>query len=383
MDQDQKAKGFERLADQSRQDARMRRDDEAYTDDQQQALFSELRDYRITNRVAGKAMRWKQVAELVGLPESTLSEVAKGVYKGDVQKCLRLIDQFLADERLRHGRFDDRSFATTSLTRQIWGVISNGVKNNSMPVIIGAPGSGKSIHERAYAADRDGVILVRVDESTGDARGVTVLLCTAVTALRNMLDKPFRKRVASIKGYFAKHLSTVVVVDEAQKLEREGLEMLRDLHDSSDPDGRRNIPIVFFADQDFYKLILKSRAGQRSPIAPQLSRRMYPIFDVERDGSDDDGRVYTVDDIVTILRNDRLRVVSDAGVKWIAKLANTPGYGLVGFAMAVVRMAFDLVKGRPVEPADLCESLRMALGPDVADEIDEISGGELMRKAAG
>ncbi len=57
MEQDQKAKGFERLADRSRVDARMRRDDEAYTEDQQQALLSELRDYRITNRVQGKPMR--------------------------------------------------------------------------------------------------------------------------------------------------------------------------------------------------------------------------------------------------------------------------------------------------------------------------------------
>jgi len=383
MIEDPKPKGFERLAAQSRVDARMRKDDEAYTDVQQQALLSELRDYRITNRVQGKPMRRKRVSDLVGLPESTLTEVRKGVYKGDVPKCLRLIDQFLADERLRRGRFDDRRFATTSLTRQIFGVITNGVKNNSMPVIIGSSGSGKSIDGRAYAADRDGVILVCVDQSTGDARGVTELLCSAITPLRPMLDKPFRRRVAAIKTYFAKHLNTVVVVDEAQKLDRDGLEMLRDFHDSSDPDARRNIPIVFFADRGFYKLILKSRAGQRSPIAPQLSRRMYPTFDIEKDGADDDGRSFTVEDIVTIPRNDRLRVVSDAGVKWIARLANTPGYGLIGFAMAAVRMAFDLAKGATVECDDLSEALKMALGPEVAEEVDTVADGELLRKVAG
>jgi len=383
MNADEKPKGFERLAAQSRSDARMRRDDEAYTSEQQQALLSELRDHRITYRVAGRPLSWKKVAELIGLPESTLSEVAKGTYKGDVQKCFRLIDQFLADERLRRGRFDDRSFATTSLTRQIWGVIRNGVKNNSMPVVIGAPGSGKSIHARAYAADRDGVILVRVDQAHGDARGVTLLLCQAISGLRNMLDKPFRKRVASVKGYLAKHRNTVIVVDEAQKLDRDGLEMLRDLHDSSDPDGRRNVPIVFFADRDFYKLILKSRAGQRSPIAPQLSRRMYPIFDVEKDGANEDGCVFTVQDVVAVLRNDRLRIVSAAGIKWITRLANTPGYGLIGFAMAVVRMACDLAHGETVDVEDLGEALKLALGPDVAEEIDEVADGELLRKAAG
>jgi hypothetical protein len=385
MNEDQTpTKGFERLAERSRVDARMRKDNEAYTEEQQHALLSELRDYRISNRVAGKPMPWKKVAELVGLPESTLSEVMKAGYKGDTEKCLRLIDQFLADERVRRGRFDDRSFASTSLTRQIMGVISNGVKNNSMPVIIGAPGSGKTMHARAYAADRDGAILIRIDQSTGDARGVTELLCQAITALRNMLDKHFRRRVTSIKAYLAKHRNTVIVVDEGQKLDRDGLEMLRDLHDSSDPDGRRNVPIIFFADKAFYKLIVRSRAGERSPIAPQLSRRMYPVFDIERDGADDDGVVHTAEDIAAILRNDRLRVVSEAGVKWLVRLANTPGYGALGFAMAILRMAFDLSRGGDLlDVGALGEALTMALGPEVAEEVDSIAGGELLRRAAG
>jgi hypothetical protein len=364
-------------------DARMRKDDEAYTPEQQKALVSELRDYRITYPVNGKPIRWKQVAELVGLPESTLSEVVKGTYKGDVQKCLSLVDQFLADERLRRGRFDDRSFATTSLTRQIYGVIANGVKNNSMPVIIGSPGSGKSIHARAFAADREGVVLIHIDEANGDARGVTELLCTAIQPLRSMIERPHRRRVASIRAYLAKHRQTVVVVDEAQKLTRDGLEMLRDLHDTSDPDARRNTPIVLFGDREFYKLIARGRAGERSPIAPQLSRRMYPIFDIEKDGADDDGKVYTAEDVVAILRNDRLRVLSDAGVKWVTRLANAPGYGLLGFAMAIVRMACDLARGETVDTEDLSEALNMALGPSVAEEVDQVAGGELLRRAAG
>jgi hypothetical protein len=284
---------------------------------------------------------------------------------------------------LRRGRFDDRSFATIGITRQILGVINNGVKNNSMPVIIGAPGSGKSIHARAFAADREGVVLIRADQANGDGRGVTELLCQAITPLRPMLDRSHRRRLASIRAYLAKHRNTIIVVDESQKLTRDGLETLRDLHDSSDPDGRRNVPIILFGDESFYKLILKSRAGQRSPIAPQLTRRMYPIFDITKDGADDGGRVYSVADVVAMLRNDRLRVVSEAGVAWITKLANTPGYGYLGFGMAVLRMAFDIARGETVEPEDLREALRMAIGPTVAEEIDEACGGELLEVRAG
>ena len=55
------------------------------------------------------------MAERLGIPASTLSELRspnpKRQYKGDRQKLLRKIDDFLADERLRVGRFDDRAFS--------------------------------------------------------------------------------------------------------------------------------------------------------------------------------------------------------------------------------------------------------------------------------
>ena len=182
--------GFERLGQDARVEYRMVREDQPITPELQRALIGELQDWRRDNTTDGKPTPWKKIAELVGIPHSTLTEVVSGKYKGNVENQLRKIDPFLAEDRERAGRFDVRQHAEIGLTRKIFGVIRAGMRNNSMPVIIGEPGSGKSVHARAFANDRGGVVLIRPDETFCNARGVSHLLCQAIEGLRNMLYKP-------------------------------------------------------------------------------------------------------------------------------------------------------------------------------------------------
>jgi len=385
MPPDERQDGFERLGQEARRSFCMAKDGEAITPEVAQALLGEIQDWRRDHTTSdGRPTPWKHVAELVGIQASTLGELVAGKYKGNVENQLRAIDRFLAEDRERAGRFDVCQHAEITLTRKIFGVIRAGIRNNSMPVVIGPPGSGKSVHARAFAADRGGVVLIRPDETFNGSRGVSHLLCQAIEGLRATLHKPHPQRLAALRSYLQRHRNLVIVVDEAQQLVADGLTCLRNLHDTSDPEGRRGTPIIFFGDEAFYRLIVKGRSGERSPIAPQLTRRMYPIFDIARDGADGEGgAVFSVDDLVRILRNDRVRVVTPEGVRWLARLANTPGYGLLGFAIAVLRMAFDIATKTPVDVSDLVAALRMSIGPRAMEEVDEAAGGELLRKAAG
>lgn len=368
--------GFQELAAQSRVDARMRSNGE-YTTEERIALCEELQDWRLTQRTpAGKPLPWTRVAEQIGINPTILGEVRHGTYKGDTQKQLKLIDQFLADERIRAGRFDDRAFAVIGIVRMIWAVLLTCIKHCSMGLVCADPGDGKSTIARAFASDREGVVLIRIDQAHRDARGVTALL---YGALRLVGNKNHRERMSAIVTYLRKRQSTVILVDEAQKLKPDGLEILRDLHDASDPDNRRNTPVVFFADHDFWKLILRTRNGEPSPIKSQLTRRLYPCLNVEGELARTGGDLFTVADVTKILRNDRLRVVTAEGVKWLRDLANVRGWGSLGFAMAVARMAVDVCKNPPVGIEDLRAALQMAVGPRDAALIDEAADGLLLR----
>lgn len=384
MEPNERKDGFEQLGQEARVEFRMVKEGQPITPDLERNLIGELQDWRRDHTTSdGKPTPWKRLAELIGIPSSTLTEVVARKYKGNAENQLRKIDRFLAEDRERAGRFDVRHHAEIGLTRKIYGVIRAGIRNNSMPVIIGEPGSGKSVHARAFASDRGGVVLIRPDETFNNSRGVSRLLCQAIEALRPMLPKSHAKRLMALRTYLQKHRNLVIIVDECQQLVAEGLTCLRNLHDTSDPDGRRCTPIVFFGDESFYRLLVKSRNGERSPIAPQMTRRMYPIFDIARDGAGSDGGgVFSVEDVVRIIRNDRVRVVTTEGTRWVTNLANVHGYGSLGFAIAVIRMAFDIGSSTPVDVPELVKALKMAIGPRAMEEVDDAAGGELLRRVS-
>lgn len=383
MPPEERQDGFERLGQEARRSYRMVKDDQqTIAPDDAQALIGELKDWRRDHATSdGRPCPWKKVAEFVGVAVGTLQDVVNGRYKADPIEVLKKIDRALADDRARMGRFDPCQHAEITLTRKINGVINTAIRNNSMAVIIGEPGSGKSVHARAFAAERGGVVIIRPDETFNDARGVSYLLCGAIEGLRTFIHKTHPRRLAAVRSYLQKHRNLVLVVDECQQLAAEGLNCLRNLHDTSDPEGRRCTPVILFGDEGFYRLIVKSRNGERSPIAPQLTRRLYPIFNITRDGAAGDGdAVFTVEDVVRIIRNDRVRVVTPQGIRWITKLANIRGFGSLGFSIAVLRMAFDLTQADLVDVPDLVMALRMAVGPRAMEEADQSADGELLRR---
>ncbi len=380
--------GFEALHQQGRVDYRMVKDDQEITAELRRQIIDDLKAYRDDNPLsAGKPLSWQRLAEMIGLPPSTIHNIRHDTYKGNRDAVLRKIDQFLADEREKRGRFEFRAHAQIGMTGKIFGTIRTGIRRNWMPVIIGSPGVGKSAHVRAFAADRGGVVIIRPDEAHRDDRGVTILLCNAIDGLRPQVHAPHRKRLLEIKGWLRKHGSTVLVIDECQKLNRAGLEMLRDIHDISDASGRRGIPIILFGDHRFKQLIEASRADAKTVIEPQLARRLKPVLDIDAECAlDEDGGLFTVEDIVKIVQNERVRILAPRAARWLRDLANVVGYGRLGFALDVLKLAIDISLppgGAPkltklIDVDVLQEALEMTFGKSVAIVIDEQAGGELL-----
>jgi hypothetical protein len=379
--------GIGKLARHGRVDYCMAKADEPLTDDIRRQIIEDVCAYRDDNGDCNEPLPWGRLAELIGISRGVLNDVIRDKYEGDTDKILHKIDQFLADDRARAGRFDFRSCARIGITEAIFGAIRSGIRLNTMPVIIGEAGDGKTVHARAFASDRGGVILIRADEAHHNDRGVTKLLCNALSGLRRFYNHPHARWVMEIKNWLRKHGTAVIVVDEAQKLDGDGLEMLRDIHDLSDLSGRRNVPIVFFGDHNFKKLIFATRAGQRSPISPQTARRMRPVLDIETDCRlDDRGNAFTVEDIVKIVRNNRVKLLTTRAARWLRDLANVTGWGRLGMAMGVLQLAIDInvpPGGELAEPIDvehLRDALEQTFGKEIAIVIDDAAEGALLEK---
>jgi len=379
-----------RLAAAGRIDFRMLTEEQSITAEQRAQLLGELEDWRRDHpKNDGRPHPLNRLAGLIGVSPSVLTEVLHGKYKGDTDNVMRLLDTFLAEERQKVGRHDFRQFARIGLTQKIFGAINVGLQLNSMPVIIGEPGSCKTAHARAFAITRGSCVLLRIEDEPADRRTVTELLCDAIQELRPMKDKPHRRRLESIKSWLAKRRQTVLIIDEAQKLSASGLEVLRDLHDGSDPEGKRCMPVVFFGDKRFKDLIAATRDGRTTKVAAQMVRRMSPIFEIQSDGCVEggDGDLYTVEDIVAVTRNSRIKLLTRAALRWLTLLANVKGYGYLGFAIMVLRQgtilySAEIAANKQLDVEEMQESFMATAGRRLAIEIDQAAGGELLSKTA-
>lgn len=363
------AKSFgSRLEDAGRRDYHMRTDAQTYEEGDLPKLIRELTAWREDHPdKRGKIPPWEHIANLVGIAPSTFSQAKDGVYRGDTQKICRALDEFLARQAEKRDRLDGREFVTISIARKMRGAAMTAITNNSMAAIIGDPGTGKTKFAIALGMSLTNSIFIRVIQGRGTAKHI----------IRQIYDE-IRKRqrgqhnvrysgemIEVIEDYLLRHRNVVIIVDEAQKLAKSGLEVIRDFHDRSDMGGSDCIPVIFFGDREFLRHIQQARKGVSNIVAPQLSRRIAPVFDVENERGEDGGApLYSTDDIVRVLKNDRLRIFTPAGIRWITKLANLKNYGALGFAVQVARIAYETTRRRPIDVDDLREALRGAIGPD-------------------
>jgi len=387
----------ERLQQTGRTEARMLMDEQTeITPEQTRALLAEFDDWRSTQLIGGRPLTIKAAAQRLGLTGGVLGEVlAEGgpKYKGDLAKILRRIDQHLAEERQRLGLRDVGAFARIRLTGEIEGAFNLCVALRSMCAVIAEPGTCKSAHAAYLTGKRSLTYLVRVESAPADRLKVSELLCEALHdqhsrhELVQYRDKPHGRRLLAIKNFLIERQNAVLIIDEAQKLSANGLELLRDLHD---PSGARTFatPVVFFADETFKLLIGETRNGKRTKMTSQFASRIYPLLDVRQLMIDAGGDLYTLDDIHAITRNPRTHVLTAAAARWLKILANVEGYGRLRTMMMVFRGALSLYAERvrqkqPLGVEHLQEAFTFVMTKRLAEEIDQAAGGELLVKAAG
>ncbi|MBW7907177.1 MAG: AAA family ATPase [Phycisphaerae bacterium] len=377
------------LEKQGRLDYRMLTDGQPITAEDRDALLSNFESWRLAT---DRQVSLKDAAARVGVSASVLSEVLSGRYRGDTDQVLRLIDSFLAEEEQRSSRHDVAAFAAlVKLTNEIFGAIKTGIQLNKCPVIIGPPGCGKSKHALAFAAQRPQTYLLTIPERNTGATAVSQLLCDVLTdhrgqrgSLAMVRAQPHARRMHAVREFFSRRRNAVLIVDEAQNLVETGLELLRGLHDSTDPAGQRCMPVVFLGDERFFALLGETKSGRRTRITGQLARRMYPILNLQDLADDDGGAFYTVEDILRLSRNSQLKLLRPDSARWLTLLANSATYeGLISVAVTVLRAAMlYYAEARPFTPEHLQQAFVLSVGRRTAQEIDQRAGGALLRRTA-
>jgi hypothetical protein len=354
----------------------MLKKDQPITEAQRVALIEEIQNYRQAHPRGGKAMSWDKLARHVGVSGSQLSRVVAGSYDADPDSILRKIDEFLAGEDERSKKPNLKSFQITRLVEDMHAAVKQCIGRRTIGVITAENGDGKTLFAQWLRDQHEGAILITCKPVDCDKRFVIDMLFKELKI--KTLCRFAREKARLIEEHLVLHTNTIIIVDEAQQLTNDGLEMLRSFHDASDPEGRRNVPVVLFGDQDFYKVIINANTGGRSPFSPQITGRMFPIYHAEFHGvqRDEEGdplpdAVFTRADIDRIVRQGRLQLFKPEALRFAVKLANFHNWSRLRLAVRVLETALGMRQSGQVTLEHMHRALSLCVPPTAARMIVE------------
>ena len=283
--------------------------------------------------------------------DTVISEVLRGVYKGDTDKILRKLNSWLEDDARRCEREKPIGFYETSIflaLRDAAAIAKRNAFTHRNPemdrekprivLAIGPSGCGKSIGARAVRAADPNALLIRIREKAGTSSGIARLI---IESAGWSCGYAGRRAIEFIIERL-RNSGRLLIVDEAHRTMESGFAFYRDLADEC------GIPLLLVGTDRIRRRVTTTRMGIGRILDDQFSRRVCYVMDLLR-GSDGAGGskrpFFSLDEIVAIFRRDNLRL-TDGGAMLLCAIACTIGVGMLGEAVVVFDMARQVARKR-------------------------------------
>lgn len=171
-----------------------------------------------------------QAAKELGLSETVVSQFLSGKYKGSVETVAAQILSYIESGRARQINVKAPDY---------YPELNNTIKaefaaryahtNNSISLIYGAAGAGKTTALKHYAENNTGVVYITANASTRTARSIMYILLEAMGMKPQGTEfSMMRSLVERLKG-----TNRLVIIDEADHLNFHALQAVRNLNDEA------------------------------------------------------------------------------------------------------------------------------------------------------
>ncbi|HIF6018600.1 TPA: AAA family ATPase [Vibrio parahaemolyticus] len=180
---------------------------------------------RVRTLTESKVISNSQIAKEISVSPATLSQILNGAYKADPSKMIEKLSKWL---RLREERNNAPSinpgFVMTQTAKQITDDLTYAQVTESIVVIFGASGVGKSETLREYKRNNNNVWMVTASPSRSSLTECLYELALELglddaPRRKGMLARVIRNRLVGSEG--------LVIIDEADHLDYPTLEELR------------------------------------------------------------------------------------------------------------------------------------------------------------
>jgi len=272
------------------------------------------------------------VGRQLGKPRATtIGELLKGKYRDKADAYIRKLNFWVEqDARRRKAALAD-NFVSTKVARDMLTVARLVVENQTMGLVLGPTGIGKT---RCALALRDkyvGSIYLRVMIGYHHPKGMTLALAGEL-GVRQTSSAHAAKHQTQLERVLdaLADSNRLIMIDEAHALQDPAIELLRDIHDVA------GAPILLLATRELHDRIVRNADPDRG--------QLYSRFDVIHhltEGHDlyvDGKPLYTLDDVRALYDEPPVRLAPDAA-SFLQDVANQLGYGSLRRCKVLLRNA--------------------------------------------
>lgn len=360
-------------------EARMLRDEEPVTDEARKLIVQRLE--ALLGRLE-KPTSW--AAKSIGMSPTVLSQVCSGNYAADDEPHIRKIDKWIEQQVLREAAPKPEGFVRLKVVEKIYGVARYACDNNTITVVHGPAGVGKTMTLKAIRAEMPGSVYLSVTTCGQSKLAVFDALSNAVSGggLKLTSYEAEKHLIRALAGS-----NRLIIIDEIHKLVEkrrdEGLHALRDLHDNT------GCPMIWAGMTNFATYVQTGKVRNGGEPLDQVDSRVKLWLNLTdqiegRDGGKDG--LYTEADIRKFINRYKVRVAPD-GISWLHALSNTPRMGALRRLDSILRAAATIVaaKGDLLFTASMLRSVwTEQLGKRMADQYErEIEAWSERRMAVG
>lgn len=222
------------------------------------------------------------VAKLIGGSGSTVSDIRKGKYRGNVPKFFDSLRSYLNTREEKKKVYKGARYVPTSISETVFFTIRNCHVVGDCEIIVGDSGIGKTRAVTKYAMMYPSDTVV-VTASVGCGSALSIL-----NALGAQLGIPEMTRLDKLeRAVLAKlHDGMLVIIDEAQHLRFRAADELRQLSDHFTQNDE-TLGICFVANPGFLSMFSESKldvTGQiwnRSNLRPNLKSTDIKLDDIK------------------------------------------------------------------------------------------------------
>ena len=270
-----------------------------------EAIRQRLQAYREETGISNKTLGTK-----VGVSSGIISQYlhAEGMkYTGLIDEVEAKIESFFSAMVIREtASAEVKETIPTEIGDDVRAAINQAIKTESVIVVSGPAGCGKTHNINHFAAKHPASLLITIDELNGGAYGVEREVAAQLpTKGAGDFDRPFYFAVDRLRNS-----GRLLMVDNAHKLKTTGFSILFDLADKT------GIPIIFFGNGMIVSRIKGTTAMARERNQQNTSRvfkhiQLAPKYSLQQ-----------VRDFVGLY----LQSASDRLVRLAHEVANAPGH---------------------------------------------------------